>query len=247
MVAGCHDECFGWTGRWVMGDCRRRRTRRGLNGDRGEEEGEEEESAGGFRAPRVRNFKLRSPRGVAPTLVHRRRKKIEDGEVDRGNGRWGRGGGGDLYGSRSTQKTPIARSYVQDIIGHGGWENCSFVRRSDGVGGCPVMSYSLLLTLPSLALRLSLYPARFLQFPPFPALPPPRFSRSGSLPSWRCSIEIQFPPTHPLSPTYLPSAPSLFHLLLLLLYISYNPSSTPLPFGRSSALGKGSHRLHSAR
>lgn len=73
-----------------MGDCRRRRTRRGLNGDRGEEE--EEESAGGFRAPRVRNFKLRSPRGVAPTLVHRRRKKIEDGEVDRGNGGEGKRG-----------------------------------------------------------------------------------------------------------------------------------------------------------
>lgn len=67
----------------------------------------------------MRNFKLRSPRGVAPTLVHRRRKKIEDGEVDRGDGS-GEEGGGDLYGSRSTQKTPIARSYVQDIIGHGG-------------------------------------------------------------------------------------------------------------------------------
>lgn len=71
------------------------------------------------------------------------------------------------------------------------------------------MSYSLLLTLPSLALRLSLYPARFLLFPPFPALPPPRFSRSGSLPSWRCSIEIQFPPTHPSHlPTYLRPHPS---------------------------------------
>lgn len=49
-------------------------------------------SAGGFRAPRVRNFKLRSPRGVAPTLVHRRRKKIEDGEVDRGDGGGEEGG-----------------------------------------------------------------------------------------------------------------------------------------------------------
>lgn len=53
-------------------------------GQGGREGGGEGGSAGGFRAPRVRNFKLRSPRGVAPTLVHRRRKKIEDGEVDRG-------------------------------------------------------------------------------------------------------------------------------------------------------------------
>lgn len=52
--------------------------------------------------------------------------------------------------------------------------------------------------------------------PPPPALPPPRFSLpSNSLPSWRCSIEIQFPPTHPSHlPTsnLLPPPPSL-HLL----------------------------------
>lgn len=66
------------------------------------------------------------------------------------------------------------------------------------------MSYSLLLTLPSPALPLSLPLSR--AFSALPALPPPRFSRpSGSLPPWRCSIEIQFPPTHPLSPTYLPT------------------------------------------
>lgn len=65
---------------------------------------------------------------------------------------------------------------------------------------------------------------------PSSALLPPRFSRpSGSLPSWRCSIEIQFPPAHPSHlPTLSPFPPPR----------SFSTSPTkppPPPFGRPSA------------
>lgn len=115
------------------------------------------------------------------------------------------------------------------------------------------MSYSLLLATPSTfvhlsrSLSLSFFPPPPLSHRSPPArLLPPRFSYpSGSLPSWRCSIEIQFPPAHPSHlPTFsLPLPLFLYYLLrlLLLLYISYNSSRPPSPFGRPSAPGKGSH------
>lgn len=120
------------------------------------------------------------------------------------------------------------------------------------------MSYSLLLASPPAFVRVSLssslslspFSLRRRSLPPPPSrLLPPRFSYpSGSLPPWRCSIEIQFPPAHP---SHLPTFSLLLLPLLLhhlrLLYISYNPSHAPSPFGRPSAPGKGSHRLHSAR
>lgn len=70
---------------------------------------------------------------------------------------------------------------------------------------------------PSSPVFISLFPSALpLSWSPSSVLPPPRFSRpSGSLPSWRCSIEIQFPPTHP---SHLPT---LSPFLYLLLYISY--------------------------
>lgn len=76
------------------------------------------------------------------------------------------------------------------------------------------MSYSLLLLSlsPSFHLHLS-FSLRAVS--PFSVLLPPRFSHpSGSLPSWRCSIEIQFPPTYP---SHLPTLSPFLHLLL---YIS---------------------------
>lgn len=81
------------------------------------------------------------------------------------------------------------------------------------------MSYSLLLLSlsPSSHLHLSFSLRAATLLVPLSSVPlPPRFSRpSGSLPSWRCSIEIQFPPTHP---SHLPTLSPFLHLLL---YISH--------------------------
>lgn len=104
------------------------------------------------------------------------------------------------------------------------------------------MSYSLLLTLPS-PLPLAVFPfiPRVLLFPLFPALPPPRFSHpSDSLPPWRCSIEIQFPPTHPSHlPTYLRPHPSFTSSSFFFFSTSpITPLRSPYPSGDPQHSGK---------